>query len=186
MRATVRSVTSCSLADIWGRSRGTCCLLLYHDDKSNKFLLNVLSVYTASHSRRQLSLAAGRNSNVQVLWIINLRSQVRLWTGGLPLGLLGECQVVCGCSWRSNFYVCSYYSQFLYMCVYLYIYMRMYNEHVFIVPSSALNLSVCKCNLPVCRYECAARISMSYYPSGTAAGHKAVMLKISSQTFSKM
>ena len=62
----------------------------------------------------------------------------------------------------------------------------MYNEQVFIVLSSALNLSVCKCNLPVCRYEYASRVSMSYYPSGTAADHKAVMLKISSQSFNKM
>jgi hypothetical protein len=118
MRATVRGVMSCRLAYMWGHSRGTCCFLLYPDDKSNKFLLNVLSVYTASRSRRQLTLAAGRNSNVQVLWVINLCSQVRLWTGGLPLGLLGEYQVICGCSWRSNFFICSCFSQFLYMCVY--------------------------------------------------------------------
>jgi len=42
---------------------------------------------------------------------------------------------------------------YIYMCVCVFVCVRMYNEQVFIVPSSALNLSVCKCNLPVCRYE---------------------------------
>jgi len=39
--------------------------------------------------------------------------------------------------------------------------MRVYNEQVFIVSCSALSLSACKCNFPVCRYKPAGRVSMS-------------------------
>lgn len=39
--------------------------------------------------------------------------------------------------------------------------MRMYNEQLFIVRCLALNLSACKCNLQVCRYKYAGRVSMS-------------------------
>jgi hypothetical protein len=81
--------------------------------------------------------------------------------------------VVCGCSWNIQVrFLCLFcYSHFLYMCVcmhvyiyiyiYIYVYMRICNEEVFIVPCSALNLSACKCNIPVCRYKQAGRVSMS-------------------------
>ena len=76
--AGVRGVASCSVADMYERFRGICCFLLYPDDKGNKFLLNALPDYTASRSRRQLTLASGRNSDIQIFWKINLCLQVRL------------------------------------------------------------------------------------------------------------
>jgi hypothetical protein len=59
---------------MYGCFRGTCCFLLYPDDKGNKFFLNVLSDHTASRPRKELTLAAGRNSNIHIFWKITMLS----------------------------------------------------------------------------------------------------------------
>ena len=94
--------------------------------------------------------------------------------GGLSLGLLGESQVLCDCSWNVQvkflclfllltipLYLCIYIYMYIYIHVHTNIYLRMYNEQVYIVPCLAPNLSACKGNLPVRRYKHAGRVSMS-------------------------
>jgi hypothetical protein len=78
-------------------------------------------------------------------------------------------------------YVCSCYSQF----IYLYILAKIMNRYSL----SHVRLSVCLFGSVISQFTDvnpqAASVRL-YYPSGTAAGHKDIMLNVSSETLSKM